>query len=259
MTQTDYLKIELAKTKIAYQEALQISQIKAGFLGKIVHEIRSPLSTLMGLHQLVINDLCDNPQEEKESIREAYQYAKKLMAMIDRLVEVSKLEVGRINLEVKEFNLSELLEDIYNIIALEAANKNLKIQLENEAKNLIVITDNTRLTNIIFYLLEVVINLSEFGLITLNVSENKNDQECLIQIIFPCQEFSFQELEQINIQTMPVEELKKLHSLPEFSNQMKIMLAEALLEMLKGKLQLHKPDDEKQFMELHLSLPFEIG
>ena len=259
MTDTDNLQTELTKIKVAYQEALQTSRIKAGFLGRVAHEIRSPLSSVMGLHQLIINDLCDNPEEEREFIHQAYQYAKKLMAMIDQVIEVSKLEVGRINLEAKEFNLSELLEDIYQIINLEAANKGLKIDFQNEYQNLSIKTDKMRLTNILFYLLEVVIDMSQTSIITLNFCASEDNQECLIKITFVSDNFSLKQSEDINLPEIPLEELKRLHTLPEFSNQMKIILAEALLEMMGGNLKLEKCNThENQLRELHLSLPFEI-
>ena len=259
MKDTDNLPTELNQIKIAYQEALQTSRIKASFLSRIAHEIRSPLGSLMGLHQLIINDLCDNPEEEREFIQQAYQYAKKLMAMIDQLVEVSKLEAGRIKLKTEEFNLSELLEDIYKVIHLEAANKNLKIDFQNEAKTITIKTDKFRLTNILFYLLEVVIDVSKMGLIRLNLSENQNNQEYLIKIRFPSDNFSLKQPVNTSLTARPLEELKRLHALPEFSNQMKTMLAEALLEMIGGNLHLEKThDEENQLMELFLSLPFEI-
>jgi signal transduction histidine kinase len=259
MTNTDNLQTELNKITLAYQEALQNSRIKAGFLGRVAHEIRSPLSSLMGLHQLIINDLCDSPEEERHFIEQAYQYAKKSIAMIDQVIEVSKLEIGRINLEAKEFNLSELLDDIYNIISLEATNKSLRIDFPKENKNLNIKADKTRLANILFFLLEVVIDVTQTGVITLNCSENKNNQECLIKITFLSKNFSLKQPDDITFPEIPLEELKRLHTLPEFSNQMKIMLAEALLEMMGGNLKLETDNvPENQLMELYLSLPFEI-
>ena len=259
MTEIDKLQQELSKAKISYQEALQNSRTKAGFLGRIAHEIRSPLSSLMGLHQLIINDLCENPQEEREFIQEAYQYAKKLVTMIDQLIEVSKLEVGKIDLETQLFNLSELLEDIYAAINLEVENKNLKLKLENQQEDLMINTDRVKLTNILFFLLEVVIDSSEMGIITLNVSQDQNTQQPLIEITFPCDNFKLQKLdENIDLIETPIEELTRLHGLPQFSNDMKIILVETLLEIMGGNLQsntLTKNDDS--LTQLKLSLPSE--
>lgn len=260
MTDIDKLQTELTQMTIAYQEALQTSRIKAGFLGRVAHEIRSPLTSVMGLHQLIINDLCDNPAEEKEFIQQAYQYAKKLMAMIDQLIEVSKLEVGRINLETQEVNLSEFLEDIHQIIDLEAANKGLKINFQNENKDLTIKTDKVRLTNVLFYLLEVVIDVTESGIISLSFDGDKDQQECLIKITFWSNNFNLKPTENIAVPEIPLEELKRLQALPQFSSQMKIMLAAALSEMMGGHLQLEKCNvPENQLRELYLSLPFEVA
>jgi signal transduction histidine kinase len=258
MTDNNHLQTQLDKISIAYQDALQIDRLKTGFLGRIAHEIRSPLGSMIGLHQLIINDLCDSPEEERESIKQAYESAKKLMAMIDQVIEVSKLQVGRIELEIQEFNLSELLEDIYNIISLEVANKNLKLQLENQTTNSIIKTDKVRLTNILLYLLEVAIDESEGRLIKLTLDEEKNKQQYLLSISFTSDSFSLEQPTQIQKSHISPEELKTLHSSPQFSNQMKTMLAETLLKIMGGYLRLQQPhNQENQLMELRLSLPVE--
>ncbi len=259
MTDNQHLQQELNKMAIAYQEALQTNRLKTGFLGRIAHEIRSPLSSIMGLHQLVINNLCDNPEEEKESIKQAYGYAKKLMGMIDQLIEISKLQVGKINPEKEECNLSELLEDIYNLIVLEANNKNIPIKFANQAPNLVSRTDKVRLTNILFYLLEAVIDASEEGIITLTLSENKDNQKALISITFSSESFKLEASEDIFSGDISADNLEKLHGAPQFSRPMKIMLAEALLETLLGSLRL-KPNNNRanKLMELDLFLPVEI-
>ena len=75
------LKEELKQTELALQMAAQMSQFKGGFLARTSHELRSPLSSLIGLHQLIVSDLCDDPEEEREFVAQAYQYALKLMGL----------------------------------------------------------------------------------------------------------------------------------------------------------------------------------
>ncbi|PHV64419.1 sensor histidine kinase [Cyanobacterium aponinum] len=255
MSDIDNLKIELNKTKIAYQEALQNNRLKAGFMGRIAHEIRSPLSSLMGLHQLIINDLCESREEEREFIVEAYQYAKKLMAIIDQFVEVSKLETGRINPEIEIVNLQELLLDIHSLIYLEAANKNLKIKLEatENSQILTVKTDREKLINIIFLLLEIVIDYSEMGEILLSTSQNNEGVN--ININFPCKSFNMSE--NIDLLKSPIEELKQLNKLPQLSNGMKLMLVENVLNILGGYSTL-KQIQETETTQWQLFLPTEI-
>ncbi|NCO76565.1 MAG: HAMP domain-containing histidine kinase [Cyanobacteria bacterium] len=255
MTEIKNLTEELTKTKLAYQESLQNSQFKAGFLGRISHEIRSPLSSLMGLHQLIINDLCESKEEEREFIEEAYKYAKKLMRIIDQLTEVSKIEVGRLNLEIQKVNLSELLEDIQEIMSLQAANRNLKLKLEKieDNDNIIVNVDREKLTNILFFLLEVVIDYSEIGEIILKVVSKEETNQVIIKINFPSQHLTISE--NIDLIKPPMEELKQLNKMPQFSNGMKIMLGETLLEMMGGKLVINSDKDNNNATQWQIFLP----
>lgn len=252
MTDNNYLQEELKKTKIAYQEALESSRTKAGFLGRIAHEIRSPLGSLMGLHQLIINDLCESQEEEKEFIGEAYEYAKKLMAIIDQLIEVSKLEAGKLNLESEKVCLAELLKNIYLIIDLPARNKNLQLEFEEIPENLWLQTDKVKLQNSLMFLLEVAIDYSERGKIHLKV---RNDEENLrIEITLPLYHQPLSE--NVDLINSPVDELKQFNNLPQLSSGIKLMLVENLLTFMGGVLTLEVGDDE--VMQWQISLPSEI-
>ena len=62
MEKIQTIEQELEATKLAYLMTAQISQFKSGYLAKTAHELRSPLSSLMGLHQLILVDLCEDTQ-----------------------------------------------------------------------------------------------------------------------------------------------------------------------------------------------------
>ena len=260
MTNIDQLQQELEKTKVAYLVALENSRIKAGFLGNIAHEIRSPLSSLMSLHQLIINDLCEDPQEEREFIAQAYQSAKKLMKMIDQLIEVSKLEVGRIELNRESFSLSELVEDIYSIVNLEARNKNIQLQFQSQAQ-VIIVNDRDRLSNLLFLLLEVIIEQTNTGIINLNVTQDHD--KGLITIAFACDSFELQDSATVSDLNQGVsrQEISRLTTETKFSARMKFSLARSILELMGGNLQWQRvtPKDNQQnpLMELRLGVPCE--
>lgn len=253
----NHLQTELDNTKIAYQEAVENNLFKTGYIGRIAHEIRSPLSSLMGLHQLIINDLCESQEEEREFINEAYKYAKKLMAIIDQFIEVSKLEIGRINPEIEKVNLGELLSDICPLIALEAKNKNLKFDCqtkEEDNQDFTIKTDRAKLTNILIFLLEVVIDYSEIGVISLTVE--KENKGITININFPCKISVMSE--KIDLLESPIEELKQLNKLPQLSNGMKLMVTETVLKILGGYLTLNQTEDT-DIRQWQLFLPTEIA
>ena len=116
------LRAKLKQTQIAYNLAREMSQFKAGFLARTTHELRSPLSSLISLHQLILSDLCDNPDEERVFVAQAHSSALKLMSLIDEILEVSRLEHGTIKLEIQPLELATVLTKVYNLTHLIAAN-----------------------------------------------------------------------------------------------------------------------------------------
>ena len=99
MDDIDALKRELQQTRLAYQMAVAINHLKSSFLGRVAHELRSPLSSMISLHQLILADLCESPAEEREFIAQGQLAGCKLMAMLDEMINLSKLESGTTPLE----------------------------------------------------------------------------------------------------------------------------------------------------------------
>ena len=113
--QENQLLQELKQTQLAYYQSKEMSQFQAGFLARISHELRSPLGSIIGLHQLILTDLCDNPQEEREFVGQAHEKSLKLLKLIDEILNVSKIESGRNKLDIETLQLSEFLQEIYKI------------------------------------------------------------------------------------------------------------------------------------------------
>ena len=243
MTETDHLHQKLRETQIAYQSALQSSYFQAGFLSRIAHELRSPLSTLMGLHQMIIADLCENGEEERQFISEAYQYAKKLMGLIDQLVEVSKLGIGKIPLDLESIEVAVILSHVKNLMDLQAANRNLKLKLLPVDQNTKIVIDQARLFQTLCSLIEVAIDHSEFGTISISAQTMECTQQVIINIDLP--ENSHKIAEPVDLIQPSLSELKPLNHLPQLSSGMKIILAQNLLEIMGGGLDIVSGETEK--------------
>jgi signal transduction histidine kinase len=256
MTETDNLAQQLRETQIAYQTALENSRFKAGFLGRIAHELRSPLSSLISLHQLIIADLCENPEEEKQCIQEAYQYAQKLMELIDKLVEVSQLEVGKFTLDLQPIQLSNILLVVKNLMDLQAANRNLKLQLLPIDEQITVLADQNKLSQLLFSLIEVAIDHCDFGTIILSVTKEEFSQQVMINLDLPANHLSISE--PIDLIESPITEIKQLSYLPQLSTGMKIMLAQTWLEIMQGGLKITNAR-QADSMRLQLSLPLLVN
>lgn len=162
------LQQQLQQSQIAYQLAQKMCQFKAGFLTRTAHELRSPLNSLIGLHQLILSDLCDDPAEERTFVAQAHQSALKLINLMDRVIDISRLEHGRSQLEIQPVNLAELLTEVYNSTYLIAANRNLRLQLSLPDTEIYVLADPRWLQQVFINLLDMCCTQMQEGKITIS-------------------------------------------------------------------------------------------
>ena len=149
----------LHRTQLAYHMATEMSQFKGGFLARISHELRAPLNGLIGLHQLILADLCDNADEERQFVGQAHTAALKLVKLIDEILDVSRIESGRDRLEIKPLNLAEILEAVHRLTHLQAANRNLKLQILPPESAVYVLADARWLRQVLVNLVDTSIAL----------------------------------------------------------------------------------------------------
>lgn len=157
------LQSELAQARLALSIIGQINQVKTSFLGRSAHELRSPLSSLISLLQLILNDLCENPQEEREFLAFALVAAGRLMTLIDEVVMVSKLDYGAIALDLAPVELSSLLNDLQTLTHLLVSNRNIRLKICPPEAPTCLIADRARLLQGLFLILEGAIRAQEGG------------------------------------------------------------------------------------------------
>jgi signal transduction histidine kinase len=238
------LKEELRQTRLAYQMAREMVQFKGGFLARTSHELRSPLSSLMGLHQLILSDLCESPQEEREFVAQAYKYAQKLLKIIDEIVFVSKLQAGTAELDIRSWQLREILEELYVCTHLQAANRNIHLEFEYPDGNLYIFTDLQRILQVLVNLIEIAIKHSELGTIRLSTNLEQDYLEIYLDLPANSQFWS----EQVN----SLEEIADLGAISEISQGMRLLLSQSLLETMGGGLEICQlPNNtEEQLMRI---------
>lgn len=145
---------QLKQTELAYQMASELSQFQAGFLARTSHELRSPINSVISLHQLILADLCESPEEEREYVAQASVAAQRMLATLDELIAISKVQHGRIELQMQPVNLKLILDDAYQITHLQAKNRNLRLQIQPPTTDVYVLADLTRLRQVVVNLID---------------------------------------------------------------------------------------------------------
>lgn len=162
-TQTAHLEAQLRQTQIAYQLASEMSRFKAGFLVRTSHELRSPLNGLLGTHQLILSDLCDSPEEEREFIAQAHTSALKMVKILDDILDVAKVDHGSVELEVQPIQLSQVFKELHHLTHLQAKNRNLRLTIEPPEAEVYVLADPRRLNQALMGLVDTAIAQMQEG------------------------------------------------------------------------------------------------
>lgn len=149
--------------QLAYEMAHHLGQYKAGFLARTSHELRSPLNRVMSLQQLILADLCDNPEEERDFTRQSYEAAQELLELLDQTTAISKLEHGTVTLTPEAVSLITVFSELEMQTALHAKNRNLRLSIEHPETDVEIMTDPRWLRQVLINLVTTPIYLMDSG------------------------------------------------------------------------------------------------
>jgi len=146
---TIYQKLEQANA-----EAKEASRLKSEFLASTSHELRTPLNGILGFLKLVLDDMADDIEEEREFIDQAYHSALHLLNLINDILDIAKIEAGKLEFNLDSISLNSICEEIYKFAHNQAQKKNIyfKINLPSTYDEILLQADYQRL-------LQVMLNL----------------------------------------------------------------------------------------------------
>lgn len=229
LEQQDKSVLALQQTYLAYQLAQEMSQFKAGFLVRTAHELRAPLNSMIGLHQLILSDLCDDPAEEREFVAQAHASALKLVQLIDEILAVARTEHGSNKLEIQPLQLSALLEKVYSLVHLLAANRNLSLKISQINPDVYILADPQWLQQVLLSLVETAIAQMDEGKILISAQIAAETVYIYLDVDLPVSIWS----EPIDLikQQLPTENAK-------LSPGLKLLLNQTVLAQMQGKLEI---------------------
>lgn len=176
------LKDQLQRTQLAHAMAREMAQFQAGFLARTSHELRSPINSVISLHQLILADLAEDPAEEREFVAQANQSAQKMLTLLDQLISVSKAIHGSTELQLQAVSLWEALAEIEQFTQLQARNRNLRLHIELPEPDILVYADRNWLRQVLLNLVDGPIALMQEGHIRLTSQEDPEIQHVHIDI-----------------------------------------------------------------------------
>ncbi|MCL2120058.1 MAG: ATP-binding protein, partial [Planctomycetaceae bacterium] len=172
---------ELAHTREQQIAAESASQAKTEFLSSMSHEIRTPMNAILGITEIQLQNESLAP-EMREALGKIYNAGDLLLSIINDILDLSKIEAGKLELMPSEYSLASLVNDVVILNMMQIGSKNIKFKLtvdENTPSTLF--GDELRIKQILNNLLSNAIKYTEKGTVKLSVfTETKNEAEVVL-------------------------------------------------------------------------------
>ncbi|MEJ2210227.1 MAG: histidine kinase N-terminal 7TM domain-containing protein [Anaerolineae bacterium] len=159
----------------ARRAAEAANQAKSAFLANMSHELRTPLNAILGFSQLMARDPALSPPQ-RENLQTIRHSGEHLLALINDVLEVSKIEAGQTRLQPRDFDLYRLLADVESMFRLRASDKGLQLMVERmPGVPQFVHCDESKLRQVLINLLSNAVKFTQEGGITIRVGSDAGD------------------------------------------------------------------------------------
>ena len=176
----ELLMDEKKKVEAAKEEAVMASHAKGRFLAQMSHEIRTPINAILGMDEMILRESKEaNVVEYAEDINAAGQL---LLSIVNEILDLSKIESGKMEIVDGEYNLSDMIEDLTALITIKAQSKDVKFEVNvDRSLPAVLYGDDVRIRQILTNLLSNAVKYTKEGSVKLDVSGTVEEQKAILR------------------------------------------------------------------------------
>lgn len=168
------LQLKSQELADANEKLKEIDKLKSMFIASMSHELRTPLNSIIGFSSILLHHW-KGPLNEDQQLMAAtvLRSGRHLLSLINDVIDVSKIEAGRVDSTCEEFELSDLMAEAVDFVAKDAAEK--KLELRMESISLPMYTDRRRLLQCLLNLLSNAVKFTERGSVLVTARTGEDD------------------------------------------------------------------------------------
>ncbi len=167
---SNQLKSKAEELALQKEKAEESTKLKSQFLASMSHELRTPMNSILGLTELII-EKAPLSGKNKERLEVVLKSGKRLMSLINDILDLSKIEAGKMEIRDEDVLLEEIIEEVLSTVTPLALDKGLSFNVQRKCNTKIIInTDRGRVTQVLINLIGNAIKFTEKGKVELIVS-----------------------------------------------------------------------------------------
>ena len=160
------------------EEAISANKAKSLFLANMSHELRTPLNAVIGYSEMLQEDAIDMGLDDfDDDLKKISKAGKHLLSLINDILDLSKIEAGKVELFPERFELNEFTQEVINTIMPMAERNRNQLKLTQESEIADIFTDQTRLRQVLLNLMSNACKFTEDGDVELVVRSETSEKE----------------------------------------------------------------------------------
>ncbi len=244
-------ELEAQRQQIQLQnlELIEASRLKSKFLATISHELRTPMNIIIGFSQHLLGVKSEKLSEKQtDMVQRILNNGKHLLMLMNEVLDFSKLESGRLDLNPQIFDLSQVVNSTVTEMRSLAEIKKLFVTVENDLQNPVLFNDPLRLRQILTNLLSNAIKFTQSGGISISLQELPKNR-----VLLAVRDTG------IGIQSTDIEKIfEAFRQVDEGTNRryqgtgLGLAIIDALVQMMEGKINVESKLGEGSLFEIEL-------